>query len=362
MTRSEIRPLTGLRAVAALWVVAHHGRRAFHAILPVFPMQLAERGYLAVDVFFVLSGFILSYNYAGRIDSRPRYFSFIGHRIARIYPLHLAMLLAVGILARTALALGFHVGTPENFRIDYHLPLHLFLLHAWGFEGRLMWNLPSWSISAEFFAYLLFPFFDGIAARVRRPLALAGAALISVVLTVVVLKALGHRALHVPTEHALVRVSGEFLAGCLVYHLYATRSAVAPASNLLGDALVVAVGLLALFPVADPLMPIGACLLVYALGRGRGPVVGLFALSPVVWLGRISYSIYMTHLPVLSVLNRIYPAAILGGMDLAGRTVAVFVYAFAIIGVAATSYTFLEVPARRRISRWVDSKYASPGP
>ena len=91
--RDDIRSLTGLRGVAAWWVVLYH----FNELLPVsvhgWPTALLGRGYLAVDLFFILSGFIIAYNYLDGFSAfDPRkYLHFLGVRIARIYPLHACM-------------------------------------------------------------------------------------------------------------------------------------------------------------------------------------------------------------------------------------------------------------------------------
>ena len=86
--RPELRSLTGLRGVAALWVLWYHACDA--ARTP----QFGFGGYLGVDIFFVLSGFVLAYNYAG---VRLTYAGFLWKRLARIYPVNLVTLAAVGV-------------------------------------------------------------------------------------------------------------------------------------------------------------------------------------------------------------------------------------------------------------------------
>jgi len=84
MDRSEIAPLTGLRAFAALAVVLYNHRMLIHSALPGLPDSVGSQGYLGVDVFFVLSGFVLALNYGGRIHSGRDYFEFVGYRVARL--------------------------------------------------------------------------------------------------------------------------------------------------------------------------------------------------------------------------------------------------------------------------------------
>ena len=160
----DLRPLTALRFFAASWVVVYH----FWPNLSAGPMPaLAARGYLGVELFFTLSGFILCHVYLdGVAAGRFRYADFLWARVARIYPLHLATLAAVGIMALAAQGLGRPV--------DAHvlswasLPANLTLTQAWGLAPEAGWNHPSWSISAEWFAYLSFPLFAWASLRLRR--------------------------------------------------------------------------------------------------------------------------------------------------------------------------------------------------
>lgn len=352
VTRTEITPLTGLRAFAALWVVAYHYRNVFAVTLPGFPHLLGERGYLGVDVFFVLSGFILSYNYGGRVSSRAAYRSFLVNRIARLYPLHLVTLVALMTLVGLASAVGLTINNPQFYAYDYHLFLQLLLLHSWGFEQSPSWNIPSWSISAEFFAYLLFPIFYWLASRLRRPLPLALGVAISIGAMIGVLRSLGHTSLHVATEHTLIRVSGEFLAGCLIYRLYEMRRSLPIGSTLSYLVLLFGVFIVAVSPLSDPLMPHAACVLVYVLARASGPAVRVFTLPPVVWLGRVSYSIYLTHLMILSMLLRLTPLEMLQAMGLPARLAVLALHGAILVAVAAGSYRLVEVPGRRIVRDW----------
>ncbi|NNL67297.1 MAG: acyltransferase [Myxococcales bacterium] len=348
--KPEIVALTGLRAWAAFWVVAHHHRVFVRGELGEPWWGLLDRGYLGVDLFFTLSGFVLAYNYGDWIRSRADAARFVALRLARIYPLHVFMLLLLVALSATSGFTGLRIGSPEVYALDHHFWMHLFLVHAWGFESTLRFNQPSWSISAEFFAYLCFPLLWAVVARVWRPLSAAFGALVSVLAVIVILRLLGHETMHVPLHHALVRVTGEFLAGCFVWRLVALDDSPGlPAratSILLGG-----IGLLALTPAADPWMALAAALLVYVLASGSGPAMRLFTSAPAVFLGRISYSIYMTHMLVLSGLQRVLPTWQLGELGVLPTLGILFAHALAIVAVAAVSYEWLELPARDALRR-----------
>ena len=157
--REEIRGLTGIRGVAALMVVLYHFHDTFVALLPGWRVfaPTAKVGLLGVDLFFVLSGLILCHVYAA--DSRPvtwrSHAHFLGMRLARIYPNHVAALLAMVALFATASVMGVTLGGLYPLP---QLPLHLTMMHAWFRSPGQEWNYPSWSVSAEWFAYLvLFP-------------------------------------------------------------------------------------------------------------------------------------------------------------------------------------------------------------
>lgn len=152
---AEIRTLTGLRGYAALWVMFFHytaGLQGDGVLLAI-----ARQGMCGLTTFFVLSGFILAHVYAERFRSgvdRAGYRDFLWARFARIYPLHLATLLAWLVLV-----------PPQPQDTAFAFALNLVLLQSWGFINPLNWNQPSWSVSIEFFAYLVFPFLISIALR-----------------------------------------------------------------------------------------------------------------------------------------------------------------------------------------------------
>lgn len=152
---AELRALTSVRGIAAWFVVLYHIRLSIAGFSPDWVAVFAK-GYLAVDFFFLLSGFVIWLTWGERLRKGgwravPQ---FLQKRIARIWPLHLFMLgCAVGL----ALLLA---ATGRANPVDYpfgELPLHILLLQNWGFTSQLAWNDPSWSISAELGAYLLFP-------------------------------------------------------------------------------------------------------------------------------------------------------------------------------------------------------------
>src|SRR5690606_3845377 len=163
--RPDLRILTPLRGIAALWVVIYHfGDQYLPALRPEQAGHLVGKGYLAVDLFFMLSGFVLAHVYHAdftRFDP-GRYRDFLAARVARLYPLHLLVLLAFVVTAIAGRLFEFVLtGQFERLPLDgahsiTALLANLLMLQGLA-AGELSWNYPAWSISVEFFAYLLFP-------------------------------------------------------------------------------------------------------------------------------------------------------------------------------------------------------------
>lgn len=143
-----IEPLTSIRFFAALAVVIFHSGASWmsaNAHVPAPIKTLLLNGYLGVTFFFVLSGFILQLTYRGRISSSDQIRRFAVARFARLYPVYVLAVLAM-------LPFIVFVGWGD-------LPQFL-LLHRWvpsGAQGWSNWNMPSWTLSVEFFFYLCFP-------------------------------------------------------------------------------------------------------------------------------------------------------------------------------------------------------------
>ena len=173
--RTQIRSHAALRGIAALLVVAYHLQFGAYYLLPIeAATDLFRRGYLAVDLFFVLSGFIIAYvNEADRVRAvtSAEAASFWRARFARLYPL-LAFSLAMMVLVRAFITLAY-VGQgrpgPSYWSAGSlgELASQALLANAW-FVGVGGWNVPTWSISAEAVAYLLFPLVVTLHARAPR--------------------------------------------------------------------------------------------------------------------------------------------------------------------------------------------------
>jgi len=166
---AEIKSLTALRGIAAIWIVLHHFWPQTAGATPF----LIAKGYLAVDLFFILSGLVLTLAYkqqilSGRFDLRE----FAIRRFARLYPVHFITLISAAVILAAGPYFGFQ-GRPLEYDLVQMIFLQLTLLHAWGLTETGGLNYPSWSLSAEAFAYLLFPVLALIVFKRRYALPIA---------------------------------------------------------------------------------------------------------------------------------------------------------------------------------------------
>lgn len=292
----QLDALTGIRGLAAWAVVFYHVRVTMAAHLPGAMVRAADHFNLAVDLFFILSGFVLWLNYAERLrqGGRAALADFWWRRIARIWPLHAVILsLFVGF----ALAVRLHGGEGAGYPFA-ELPLHFLLVQNWGLTPHLSWNDPAWSISAEMGAYILFP----VAVRALRWERVPSPALLGAV--ALLLAALGAAALlrgmdslggDVPAL-GLRRCLIEFACGNVLCVLWQRWRDTRRAAPLAGSGAVALLLLGVLTGLNDALWaPAMLFLTLLALACGRGAVARLLASRPLVWLGEISYSTYLAH-------------------------------------------------------------------
>ncbi|MCJ2188567.1 acyltransferase family protein [Novosphingobium beihaiensis] len=347
--RAHLDALTGIRGLAAWLVVFYHIRLSLRDLVPGFVIDGLGKGYLAVDLFFMLSGFVLWYNYGARLSSggAGQWRAFYQRRLARIWPLHAVILAACVGFALLLAATGRQApGMPFA-----QLPLHILLVQNWGFTSALAWNDPSWSISTEFAAYLVFPLIVALAPweRLRLP-ALTG-------LSVLLLGALaglfayaGKSSLGDDISHlGLGRCLLEFWLGncaCLIWQRlprggWIATGCAAGAAALLAACLGAGVAEIWFVPAALLL----ALLALLGLSLGRGVVVKALSSRPLVYLGEISYATYLAHF----LLFKLYKLAFVDA-SLQLDWTALGGFAALLFAVSAFLYHGLEKPAQRWIN------------
>ena len=366
MRTGEIKALSGLRIVAAVWVVLFHFRPWLDVSAPGFRSALApviNCGAQGVDLFFILSGFVLTWNYLDRMGesfSMKATLHFLWLRLARVWPVYVVTLhLALAWIIFT-LYVG-HLPSPvadQLSAVSYARQVLLVQLWFQPFFDGSSWDGPAWSISAEWLAYLLFGvvvlaiFRIARATRVRGLLWLAVAACLPPTL---LLLATGH--FYTPWSW-LPRIVMQFTAGALacaaVRKMQLSEAGQRRAGYL---SVVLCAGIIGIlffldaYPVAkvsdsSGLVDVLFVPLVASLAVGIGSLPRLLSTRIMVYGGYISFSLYMVHEIVHTAWNWFTAQfEIILTPSWSAKLIMVGVFAVAFLG-AVLLYHFVEEPAR----------------
>lgn len=348
MEASEARRFVVLdfyRFVAALGVFIFHLKLIDTGISPAWNGSYG----LFVDMFFILSGFVISYSYPSDARGVRAYSRFMIRRIARIYPLHLLSLLIFVVLIGVGLERTAR-STPLDFLYN------LLLLQAWDVTDHLSFNSPSWSISAEFFCYLIFPLLM-LFARKLHPLFLA-----AIVAVLYLVLAHGHLPIWQERsqmyganyDYGMLRALPSFLNGILlailfrVSHPYRDKRVVFAGIAMFGISVLV----LNVFAKPDLAILLFSCaILLTAVGESAfAEFPGARLLGR---LGNTSYAIYMLHDAVLIAVFK----PLWTWLGLRPDQFGLFALACCVVLtiIADRTYAYFENPARRLINRLADT-------
>ena len=346
--------LTSIRGFAAIWVLFFHLRYEVQAFFPKLYQStqgIWKSGFLGVDLFFVLSGFVIALNYQDRFQTirRSVFFSFMVKRFARIYPVYFACLLCTLLVV-----VGF-----SWFEYPYK---HMDRFTGWGFIQSLtmtqvlsfpiprQWNLVAWSVSAEWFAYLCFPVIALVSSRIRSHigrvimLAILCAAYVWVMLLMQRPSAM---------ELGLFRISGGFTMGVVLCGL---RDALPKSwSNhriwgFVAITILLSIPSLYVFSTNHRVSsviwaPIIFLPVIFSLAQ-KGAEWRMMKSKRAIYLGHVSYSLYMIHTTILLAFRAIFD------MDnIAHPLVYIGVELLLIFTAAHVLYTKLEEPARIHLLR-----------
>ena len=361
--------LDASRGIAALAVVLWHWKHfAFEGsvldanfdstVQPFYPVlkYFYHLGWMGVDYFFVLSGFIFFWIYRRAIEEqRVGLWSFAVRRLARLYPLHLATLVAVALMqqAHHARTGGYFVFAVND---AYHFVLNLFLAQSWGLEAGWSFNAPVWSVSVEVLLYAGFFF---VASRNRGGpvtcLLISGAALVASANNI---------------GHGTGPVSLFFLGGAVYYlarrltvdqagwrtavyavcatswtltltNAYLFKFALPLHTTLFGEFVQQHFATHILFP---------ATVATIALIEIHRP--GLWGRAA--WLGDISYSSYLLHFPLQLALGIAVGYGILGG-DFYQDPRALLAFLLALVYLSHVTFHRFERP----IQRWLRARFGA---
>ena len=359
--------LTPLRGIAAIWVVVYHFSEIVAKFVNPDTTHVIMKGYLMVDLFFIMSGFIISHVYEqsfrNNIQSLP-FRQYIVARFARIYPLHLFTLLLLLILFA---ATG---GSWNPIQDPAAIPTHIFLLHSFGIHKIFTWNVPSWSISAEWWAYMIFPVLVIFLNR-NKKFAMAVLGIFVVLAYVAIMfwvKRVNPFDPRIPIPHNLdtsfdygyLRGLAGFVTGMILYKVYDSGLWRNIFQKDLTAVLVILLCILCLhFSVNDGFDIIMFSALVFSFSLNKGRVHAICNNRLAQFLGKISYSIYlMQTFPLIPIFAGVKLPGLVYEKYTASTSFFIgtgycFIYICLVIGVSCLSYYGIEKPCRK----WINEKW-----
>lgn len=353
-----------MRGVAALWVAG------YHLLLPAgfagaMLARLLGRGYLAVDLFFILSGYVMALTYGQRFAGKfsPGVFAaFLRRRVARLYPIY-GTILITRLVWTACRYRSFALPRPWIAAPLPHpwtdIPANLLLVQSWGVAPSSIG--PAWSISTEWGAYCLFPLLATVMLHRGARAAMAGTAAAVLLLgaTALLLQAEGAGgklldAWDGRTAGPIMRCLAGFILGLGVWRLASwPPTAKLAAQPWVGVLISGALFILLIVNAPDPIVYAVFPPLVLYLACGRTGVAAALGWRTTVWLGEISYSLYLLHIFLLHPLDQ--ARAMLRMFFLppaADALAALAVFAF-LLAAADASYRLIERPGRRMLARAV---------
>lgn len=341
MIAKDITALTGIRFFAAIWVVLYHFRDGLKPILILEPfIPLVDHGHLAVPLFFILSGFILSHTYFP-VYGLKHHAGFVYKRFARLWPMHVAALLALMVyMAVIVLHSGHFEDDSGSFSWQY-LPSEIVMMRNW-FSKDLVWNYPAWSIHAEWFAYLLvFP----VAFRLFRNMSNR-----VVLLSVIGALLAGQSLLPISEFPGMcAEILFLFLTGSALYRLRLVLSDFPGTWVATSGFVLLIITTSGIFTHSISFIYLAFALLIFGLSYEDGWLARLLSQRHVVYGGVISYSMYMTHAVVLKFVGAAYRKI---GMHTQGlRIVEALLFIAMVLITASASYHLIEAPCNRALRR-----------
>ncbi len=352
----------------------------FRAQSHIEDLALIRNAHLFVDFFFVLSGFVVTYAYIGRLGTGAEVGFMVWRRFARLWPLHAFMLLAfiafeLGselISLVTGATRSVELFDPNSANRLSAIPTNLLLIHSLAIHDTTTWNVPSWSISTEFWTYIVF----AVSVRLAGQRSVYMAVMFACFAASLLIESTSRLS---ASQHdlGLFRCIYGFFVGYLAFTaLNATPAWLARWIGTIAEILTAA-GVLAFvacfgWSKMSFAAPVVFGLAVWVFAHGNGLISRLLQWRPIALLGVWSYSIYMVHALVITCANKIVtvagiklgmpifdmvptygeinPVINFGGtwvMDLL-----VLAYVAVVIGLSATLWRFVEMP----MQRWLNNR------
>ena len=384
--------LTPLRGIAAMLVIIFHSGQMLAPLADTAVTHLIANGWLWVDFFFVLSGFVLSHVYGSKFQQGVtwrQYKAYLKARFARVYPLHLVTLfvsvaITLAIHAK-ATAISSVFGELLNVRA---IPACLLLVQSLHLYVTAPLNTPSWSLSTEWWVYVLFPLIVGPFFRLKgvgKVIAFTGVIGLFLVLMYYVAPhyanrflvkpgELGPNTINVTADFGYLRCLAGFLLGTLTCELYRSRWLITALAYDFTFVTVFGLTLLALHLNAHELLIVALFpVLILAAAYNNGQVKRALETQPLQRLGDWSFSMYMIHmlcihtgwLLILSDTPNLFQ-----GFDTFFGHQAIYslgeawLICLTVVAVtlllASLTYRYVEVPARNYLNQQTKTRLSQP--
>lgn len=359
----KVEELESIRGLAALLVVFFH----IPKWNPILDVGIIKSGYLMVELFFVLSGFVMFNAYAHKIGSKTDLIRFQFLRFGRLYPVHIFFLLIFLAIEIAKYIAVTRLGTTDISRTPFGensisaFIEQVFLLQAVGPTGNaLTFNFPAWSISVEFYVYLIFGLAVLLTGRIRNH--------VFGMLAVIALLMLITNATYGFTD--MLRCVAGFFVGCLTASFVRTAKIGLPkfASLFFLAAIILFLQLKSLGSYDVVIYFLTAALIASLMLSPGGGLKAILSHKILTWLGTISYSLYMSHALCLwlvtIVFKRLLKRPEAPGLDgklvltlSTGETVAAVAFAVALVLIGGQiTYSLIEKPLREKSRRFAFSK------
>lgn len=354
---NEVKPLTSIRGIAAIYVMLYHFLGHSFTSNSVLGSVL-HHGYISVDLFFILSGFVIFFSYHGRFGTlnsiQVNFYEFLVKRFARVYPLYFVVTIYAFLMHKFVITGATH----RNYD-TFELITNLMLIQNWGLSQSI--GGPTWSLSLEWAAYILFPiscYFIATSKRFKLNSILAFS-LIAILVAAYFPREISSVGASGPLDltsfksiFPVLRCLGEFTLGMSLYKVMQAESIVKLFSKPnLDVAIVILISLCLPFPALDVVVVLLFALLILSLLiNNKTLTYQLLDTKALWWLGAISYSIYLVHGRfakfVDGLSNALYP--LFGSCALFA---AVIILTLAVISVASFSYLTIEIHGRTLLQK-----------
>lgn len=351
-----IPSLTGIRGVAALWVLLFHIGQGIpgYSLLPwLTGSSFVDNGFRGVDLFFILSGFIMMHVHAQDFTVL-RYRAlrdFVIMRCVRIYPAHLVALL---LILAIVIASPAYVTWSRAWNLPLNTPAYTIssffqtatLTTRWLVPDYGMWNRVTWSLSVELLAYLSLPVLAPLLLRVRSPALCLCLSFGSLAAMLCLLVALGSHDGGSPNRPGLLRGFGGFAAGAALCRFVAVAHVSDRQSRWISFGAVAFITLLLFVPRFAILMPFGFAILIAALAYRAGAIDSLLSSRPAMFFGKISFSLYLVHATPLLLLEWAFQTGQLPSTPLIMNAGVICCVVF-VIGLSTLLHYGVERPCQR---------------